>query len=126
MFEQVGQIMLYVNDQDKAAAFWVEQLQFILISEHNGEDGMRFIELAPSKEAQTRIVLHNKARIAEMAPELQLTTPSLMFFARHLDALHQRLKQQGVTVGDVVDMPTGRVFNFADNEDNYFAVMERV
>ncbi|MGQ0437196.1 VOC family protein, partial [Bacillus sp. B-TM1] len=24
-----------------------------------------------------------------------------------------------------VDLPTGRAFNFADNESNYFAVMER-
>ncbi len=26
----------------------------------------------------------------------------------------------------MVNMPTGRVFNFADNENNYFAVKEKV
>jgi hypothetical protein len=25
----------------------------------------------------------------------------------------------------IVNMPSGRVFNFADNEENYFAVMEK-
>jgi lactoylglutathione lyase len=26
---------------------------------------------------------------------------------------------------EIVNMPSGRVFNFADNEENYFAVMEK-
>ncbi|EMK3907563.1 VOC family protein, partial [Listeria monocytogenes] len=28
-------------------------------------------------------------------------------------------------VGDLVDLPMGRVFNFSDNEGNYFAICEK-
>ena len=33
------------------------------------------------------------------------------------------MQEAGVTVGEMVQLPTGLVFNFADNDDNYFAVM---
>lgn len=49
----------------------------------------------------------------------------LMFFSENLDELHRDLSTKNIKVGDIVTMPSGRVFNFADIEDNYFAVMER-
>ena len=48
-----------------------------------------------------------------------------MFFSNNLDQLYKDLSEKNVTVGQIVDLPTGRAFNFADNENNYFAVMER-
>ncbi|GAA0608307.1 hypothetical protein GCM10009001_27080 [Virgibacillus siamensis] len=73
----------------------------------------------------TSIVLHNKELIAKMQPELNLDTPSLMFFTESLDTLHDDLLSNNVTVGEIVNMLSGRVFNFADSEQNYFAVMEK-
>ena len=98
---------------------------FQIIAEENNGKGFRWIEIAPAKEAGTSIVLHDKALIAKMQPELNLNTPSLMFFSNNLDQLYKDLSEKNVTVGQVVDLPTGRAFNFADNENNYFAVMER-
>ncbi|MBM7647498.1 lactoylglutathione lyase [Bacillus ectoiniformans] len=124
MFSKVGQIMLYVNDQDEAKNFWVEKLGFTLIAEENNGSGMRWIEIAP-KGADTSIVLHDKEFVAKMSPDLNLGTPSLMFFTEDLDQLYSDLTSKKMTVGEIVNMPTGRVFNFADNEENYFAVMEK-
>ena len=86
---------------------------------------MRWIEIAPSKHAETSLILHNKEFIASMEPELNLGTPSLMFISENLEAFYQDLLNKGITVGEMVDMPSGKVFNFADLEQNYFAVMER-
>jgi len=105
--------------------FWTEKLGFIVTSEENNEQGMRWIEMAPKKGAETTIVLHNKEMIANMSPELNLDTPSLMFYSDNFEHLHSDLQNKGITVGKIVNMPSGRVFNFADNEDNYFAVMEK-
>ncbi|MDN4603317.1 VOC family protein [Paenibacillus sp. F6_3S_P_1C] len=124
MFTQVGQIMLYVNDQDKALQFWTEKAGFHVVSEVNG-NGMRWIEIAPVKGAQTTIILHDKEFIAKMSPELNLGTPSLMLFTDNLDQLYTHLSDKEVTVGEIITMPGGRVFNFADTENNYFAVMEK-
>jgi lactoylglutathione lyase len=125
MINIVGQIMLYVNNQDEAVKFWTEKVGFRVISEENNGQGMRWIEIAPTNVAETSIILHNKEFVSKMAPELNLGTPSLMFFTKNLDELYNNLSNNNVTVGEIVDMPSGKVFNFADSEQNYFAVMER-
>ena len=125
MISKIGQIMLYVNNQDEAREFWTEKVGFSVISEVDNGQGMKWIEIAPTKEAETSIVLHNKELIAKMQPELNLGTPSLMFFSKDLDKLYSDLLNKNVTVGEIVNMPSGRVFNFADGENNYFAVMEK-
>jgi len=86
---------------------------------------MRIITIAPKDETQTSIVLHDKKKIEEMSPELNLSTPSLMFYAKNLEELYEDFKAKGITVGEFMKMPFGKVFNFADDEENYFAVMEK-
>ena len=125
MFSKVGQIMLYVNNQDEAVKFWTEKLGFTVIAEENNDQGLRWIEIAPKKGAETSIILHNKDFVSKMSPGLNLDTPSLMFFTENLEQLHSDLLNKKITVGEIVNMPSGRVFNFADNEENYFAVMEK-
>lgn len=125
MFSQVGQIMLYVNNQDEAVKFWTEKLGFIVVEEEDNNQGLRWIEIAPQKGAETTIILHNKDFVSKMSPGINLDTPSLMFFTENLEQLHSDLVNKKITVGEIVNMPSGRVFNFADNEENYFAVMEK-
>lgn len=125
MFSRVGQIMLYVNNQDEAVKFWTEKLGFAIIAEENNNQGFRWIEIAPKNGVETSIILHNKEFISKMSPDLNLATPSLMFFSENLEQLHNDLVNKNITVGEIVNMPSGRVFNFADNEENYFAVMEK-
>ncbi|MFC7395205.1 VOC family protein [Scopulibacillus cellulosilyticus] len=125
MINKLGQIMLYVNNQDEALKFWTEKAEFSVISEEDNGQGMRWIEIAPTREAETSIVLHNKELIAKMEPELNLNTPSLMFYSENLDQLYKDFSDKNIKVGEIVNMPSGRVFNFADDEENYFAVMEK-
>ena len=125
MIHNIGQIMLYVNNQDEAKEFWTEKVGFTVISEEDNGQGFRWIEIAPTNEAETSIILHNKEFIAKMSPELNLGTPSLMFFSKNFDNFYSDLTNKNVTVGEIVNMPSGRVFNFADGENNYFAVMEK-
>ncbi|MDD1512086.1 VOC family protein [Priestia megaterium] len=126
MITKVGQIMVYVNDQDQAVKFWTEKMGFQVMSEQKNEQDMRWIELAPVSSAETTLILHNKQLIAKMQPELNVGTPSLLFFTENVDELYRDLTGKGVTVGEIVSMPSGKVFNFSDSEDNYFAVMETV
>ena len=121
----VGQIMLYVNNQDESLKFWTEKAGFSVISENDNGQGMKWFEIAPTKDVQTSIVLHNKELVAKMSPEVNLETPSLLFFTKHLDQLYKDFSDKNITVGEIVNVPEGRVFNFADNEENYFAVVEK-
>lgn len=117
--------MLYVNNQDEAVNFWTKKVGFSVISEEDNGQGMKWIEIAPTKDAETSIILHNKELVAKMSPELNLGTPSLMFFSENIDQLYSDLSNKNITVGEIVNIPSGRVFNFADSEENYFAVMEK-
>ncbi|HEK9099102.1 VOC family protein [Bacillus pfraonensis] len=125
MIHKVGQIMLYVNNQDEAIQFWTEKVGFHLVSDENNGQGFRWIEIAPTEKAETSIVLHNKELIAKMQPELNLNTPSMLFFTQDIDKLYKDFVGKEITVGEIVNMPSGRAFNFADHEGNYFAIMEK-
>src|SRR5690606_30186538 len=111
--------------QNEAVKFWTEKLGFTVINEEDNNQGLRWIEIGPKKGVETSIILHNKEFVSKMSPGLNLDTPSLMFFSENLEQLHTDLLSKNVTTGEIVNMPSGRVFNFADNEENYFAVMER-
>ena len=84
MITKIGQIMLYVNNQDETVKFWTEKAGFSVISEEDNGQGMRWIEIAPTKDVETTIILHNKELIAKMQPELNLQTPSLLLFSDNL------------------------------------------
>ncbi len=127
MINKLGQVMVYVEDQDKAVKFWTEKAGFIVIADEGSKDqGLRWIEIAPSEDAATTIVLHDKEVVSKLSPELELGTPSLMFYTDGVDQLYADFKERGVMTGELVNMGVGRSFNFADDEGNYFAVMERV
>lgn len=66
MINTLGQVMVYVNNQDEAVRFWTEKVGFTVISEENNGEEMRWIEIAPQRNSQTSIVLHNKEVIAKM------------------------------------------------------------
>ncbi|EAC2629817.1 VOC family protein [Listeria monocytogenes] len=125
MIEKIGQVMLYVENQAAVRDFWVEKLDFVVVSEEvvNGE--IQWIEIAPTKGVETTFVLQNKKKVAEMNPEMNLGTPSILLFGNNVAELYDEYKNKGITVGDLVDLPMGRVFNFSDNEGNYFAICEK-
>ncbi|HFK6190078.1 TPA: VOC family protein [Listeria monocytogenes] len=125
MIEKIGQVMLYVENQAAVRDFWVEKLDFVVVSEEvvNGE--IQWIEIAPTKGVETTFVLQNKKKVAEMNPEMNLGTPSILLFVSSVAELYEEYKNKGITVGDLVDLPMGRVFNFSDNEGNYFAICEK-
>lgn len=115
--------MLYVNDQESSKKFWTEKLDFVVTSDTE-QHGMRTVVLRPSEDAQTAIVLHNKQKIDALDLGISTETPSLMFAAKNIDDLFQTFKDKGITVGELMDAPQGRIFNFADEEGHYFAVKQ--
>lgn len=66
-----------------------------------------------------------KELISKIQPELNLNTPLLMFYSETLDKLYKDFLDENITVREIVNMPSSRVFNFVDNEKNCFAVMKQ-
>lgn len=125
MIKSVGQVMLYVNDQKAAAEFWTQKIGFTKSTEVDNGDGTFSIEIAPKESSDTSFVLHDRKLVEKLHPELNLGTPSILFSASaKLETLYTEFQEKGITVGDLIEMPQMKVFNFADSEGNYFAVRE--
>ncbi|MBF0805767.1 MULTISPECIES: VOC family protein [unclassified Streptococcus] len=123
MIESLGQVMVYVKDIDAAAKFWKEQVGFELV-ERQENMGMVSYLVAPKKDSQVKIVLQDKAKVAELSPELDLGTPSFLMESTNLEETYQYMLDMGVLVMPIVDLGFMRVFNFSDLEENYFAIRE--
>ncbi len=120
MFTNQIKIMLYVTNVENSSQFW-QKIGFVE-KERDAVDGTLVVEIAPSEAAETMIVLYDLAFIQKHSPEVAGNTPSLMFFAEDVVDLYKKMKDADVRVGELVQLPTGLVFNFADNDENYFAV----
>lgn len=123
MLDRLDEVMIYVYDHDKAIDFWTTHLSFTVV-EDTTEMEMRVVKLAPSEEAQTLIVLQDKAKVDAMDMGVSTATPSLIFATTNFDSLRESFQQCGIETGEIMTLPMGRVFNFADPEQNYFAVKE--
>ncbi|HEC2153431.1 TPA: VOC family protein [Staphylococcus delphini] len=123
MIQRLQEVMLYVQDQEKAKQFWTSNFDFQVASDETFQ-GMRVITLKPTDVAQTAIVLQDKTKVEAMGMGVNTGTPSLMFGTTDIDALYDDLKSKGIQVGEKMTLPTGTVFNFADDENNYFAVRQ--
>ena len=124
MIDGLQSVMLYVDNQEQSVAFWTKDLGFVIKSEDIIYDDYKSVEVAPSLDSQTSLVIFDKEFIREVSPEVNLETPSLMFQVKELDELYADLNNKGIRCGDIVETPDGRVFNFSDDEENYFAVNE--
>lgn len=123
MLNRLDEVMIYVNNHDKVIDFWTTHLSFTVV-EDTTEMDMQVVKLAPSEDAQTLIVLQDKEKVDAMDMGVSTATPSLIFATTNFDALRESLQENGVETGEVMTLPMGRVFNFADPEQNYFAVKE--
>jgi lactoylglutathione lyase len=120
----LDQIMLYVVDQERIARFWVDHFGFSIAGRQ--DYGATFaIELVDGRGGSSKLVLQNKTAVAAAEPGMNLGTPSILLGSDELEGLYGRLKAAGVTVGELVAFPNNgkKVFNFADPEGNYFAIM---
>lgn len=123
MINSIGQVMLYVDDIEKAAEFWRDQVGFERIEKQVQGPQTSYI-IAPQVNSEVQFVLHDKAEVAKMNPGMNLGTPSILFTSEDIEATYQDFIAKGITANPPMDFGFFKVFNFADHEGNYFAVRE--
>ena len=117
---KLNSVMVYTDNLDNVIPFWCDTLSFDLVSDTNL--GIRMIMIKASGE--TSLTFFSKEDMIKMNPEMNLGTPSLMFQTTELDEVHSKLKAKNGFVGDIMDHGGKRTFNFADLDQNYFAIQE--
>lgn len=120
MFTNQIKIMLYVDNVEESAAFW-QSVGFHEF-ERQEMDGTLIVEIGLSATAESRLVLYDRTFIEKHSPEVALNSPSIMFSSDDIVSLYKKMQELGVTLGDLMKLGEEMVFNFADNDGNYFAV----
>ena len=124
LIDRFGQVMLYVEDIEKTAEFWTKKVGFTVINDQRAQQSFPFIEIAPSPQSDTSLVLFPREEVQKAEPELNFGTPSILFSSYNLQQTYAAFQQQGITTGPLVHMQGMQTFNFADNEGRYFAIRE--
>lgn len=116
MLTKIATVAVYVNDQEAAERFWVDQVGFVRKEKKKmGPDGY-WLEVAP-ENAQSHLVLYPMS----MMPNADIHKASIVFVCDDIEQTYQQLKERGVLfLGEPQKMQWGSFVQFQDNEGNEY------
>lgn len=123
MINKVGKITIYVNDQEQAKDFWINKVGFVLKFEQPMGPNASWIEVGPSEEEFTTLVLYSKSAMEQHQPS-KVAHPTLLFSTTDIESAYEKMKQNGVEVGEMQRMPFGTMFTFKDQDGNEYLLRE--
>ena len=123
MINKIGKITVYVEDQEQAKDFWLSKMGFVLKLEQPMGPNAAWIEVGPSNDEFTTLVLYSKEAMEQQNPSA-VAHPSILFSTSDIDAAYEQMKQNGVEVEDMLKMPFGTMFTFKDQDGNNYLLRE--
>ena len=111
-----------VVDVDRAKAFYVDQLGFVLDVDVEPSEGMRAVQLTPPGSACSIVVGTGLGEISGMAPG---TIKGLHLVVNDIAQARQELIGRGVEVADIVDVGGGVQYAwFTDPDGNSLTLQQ--
>ena len=110
-------ITLPVTDVDRAKAFYV-QAGFNADHDHQVNENLRFVQLTPPGSGCSISI---GTGLTDAQPG---SVKGLQLVVKDMDAAHAELKERGIAVTDIDDMPWGRFTFFSDPDGNAWAVQQ--
>jgi predicted enzyme related to lactoylglutathione lyase len=111
-------VAIPVTDVDRAMAFYVDQVGFVLDHDHRVNDGLRFVQLTPPGSACSIVM---GIGITDMAPGSQRGVQVVVPDAA---AAREQLVSRGVAASEVDVQPWGSFVTFSDPDGNTWALQE--
>ncbi len=124
MINKIGKITLYVNNQEEAKSFWIEKLGFVVKFEQAMGPNMKWIEVGPSEEEFTTFVLYDKNLMIAQNPKANITHPSILLSTKDIESAYSDMKEKNIKVGELMNMPYGKMFSFKDQDGNEYLLRE--
>ena len=124
MIDAVATVCIFVNDQDKAKAFYTEKLGFELRQDSPmGES--RWIAVAPPG-ARTEVILYKPDANWEHYRQVVGKSQAITFNVTDMAALYADLKAKGVRITQEPDsQPWGTFMMIQDEENNSLILVEQ-
>ena len=123
MINKIGKITIYAQDQEQAKDFWVNKLGFVIKGEFPMGPGATWLEVGPSEDEFTTLVIYDKALMEKQNPSA-VAHPSILFSTSDVESAYEQMKQNGVEVDDLLKLPFGTMFNFKDQDGNTYLLRE--
>jgi lactoylglutathione lyase len=123
--EGIGQVLLEVEDQDRALAFWTEKMGFEVVQDAPYGEGVRWLEVrTPDRAVIIVLTLRGDAPLPA-GPE-ERPTSNLLFYCDDLQQTYEELSARGVEFPQPPsEQPFGWWSMFQDTEGNRFALTPR-
>jgi len=123
MINTIGKITVYVADQQQAKDFWINKIGFVLKFEQPMGPNLSWIEVAPSEDEFTTLVLYSKSAMEKQNPSA-VAHPSILFSTTDIETAYEKMKQNEVEVEEMLKMPFGTMFTFKDQDGNRYILRE--
>ncbi len=123
MINKIGKITIYVDDQEQAKDFWLNKLGFVLKLDQPMGPNASWIEVSPSDDQYTTLVLYSKAAMQQQQPS-KVAHPSVLFSTTDIEAAYEEMKQMEVKVDELLNFPYGKMFVFYDQDGNEYMLRE--
>ena len=118
MITHIGTAGVYVEDQERALRFWIDQAGFEERRRMPMGNGLFGLEVVP-RGSQSALVLYPKTLMSNWS-EMK---PSIVFQCTDIDAIYAQLKKNGVMFAkELAQMPWGKFASFLDPDGNEFGI----
>ena len=124
MINKIGKITIYVNNQEEGKEFWVNKMKFVVKLEQPMGPNMKWLEVAPSKEAFTSFIIYEKNAMLAQNPQANVLHPNIILSTIDIKETYNEMKANGLEVSEIMNMPYGSMFKFKDQDGNDYLVRE--
>lgn len=123
MIDGISKITLYVQSQEEALRFWVEQCGFVVRTD-NRMGPVRWIEVAPSETALTSFVLYDKALMEKQNRHVSTAHPSVILTTDNAARTYEQMKAADIQTGHLQELSYGTMFTFQDPDGNEYLLRQ--
>ena len=120
MINKIFKITIYVNNQEEATKFWVDKMGFKVRREDNMMAEHKWLEVSPKDGDSTTFVLYDKNLMKSQNPSINVGHPSVMLYTKDIEKSYSDMKSIGIVVGEIMNYPYGKMYNFFDNDGNTY------
>lgn len=120
MINKIFKITIYVNNQEEAKKFWVDKMGFEVRREENMMGDHKWLEVSPKDDDSTTFVLYDKNLMKSQNPSINVGHPSVMLYTKDIEKSYSDMKSIGIVVGEIMNYPYGKMYDFFDNDGNAY------
>ena len=120
MINKIFKITIYVDNQEEAKKFWVDKMGFEVKREENMMGEHKWLEVSPKDDDSTTFVLYDKNLMKSQNSSINVGHPSVMLYTKDIEKSYSDMKSIGIVVGEIMNYPYGKMYNFFDNDGNTY------